>query len=248
LLEYLQKENLNHLQKIMTSQSNTKPYVCENCNTGYSREKSLAVHMCEKKRRHLQKNEKRVTLGFYAFNQFYKLSAGAKKEKTYEDFCNSPYYNAFVKFGSFINNVRPLYPERYIDHVVTSGVKLDHWCKDELYEKYAIDLIRKEGVETALERSVTTMMEWADENEPAPWNHYFQHVSLNRAVWHIKDGKISPWLMLNCKTGKDMLSKFNDEQLGMIYYVLDPEHWAMRFKRQPKDVELVREIVKESNL
>jgi hypothetical protein len=225
-----------------------KPYVCEYCNTGYSREKTLAVHMCEKKRRHLQKNEKRVTLGFYAFNQFYKLSAGAKKEKTYEDFCNSPYYNAFVKFGSFINNVRPLYPERYIDHVVTSGVKLDHWCKDELYEKYAIDLIRKEGVETALERSVTTMMEWADENEPAPWNHYFQHVSLNRAVWHIKDGKISPWLMLNCKSGKDMLSKFNDEQLGMIYHVLDPEHWAMRFKRQPKDVELVREIVKESNL
>ena len=204
--------------------------------------------MCEKKRRHLQKNEKRVTLGFYAFNQFYKLSAGAKKEKTYEDFCNSPYYNAFVKFGSFINNVRPLYPERYIDHVVTSGVKLDHWCKDELYEKYAIDLIRKEGVETALERSVTTMMEWADENEPAPWNHYFQHVSLNRAVWHIKDGKISPWLMLNCKTGKDMLTKFNDEQLGMIYHVLDPEHWAMRFKRQPKDVDLVREIVQESNL
>jgi len=232
----------------MTSQSNSKPYVCEYCNTGYSREKTLAVHMCEKKRRHLQKNEKRVTLGFYAFNQFYKLSAGAKKEKTYEDFCNSPYYNAFVKFGSFINNVRPLYPERYIDHVVTSGVKLDHWCKDELYEKYAIDLIRKEGVETALERSVTTMMEWADENEPAPWNHYFQHVSLNRAVWHIKDGKISPWLMLNCKTGKDMLSKFNDEQLGMIYHVLDPEHWAMRFKRQPKDVDLVREIVKESNL
>ena len=226
----------------------SKPYVCEYCNTGYSREKTLAVHMCEKKRRHLQKNEKRVTLGFYAFNQFYKLSAGAKKEMTYEDFCNSPYYNAFVKFGSFINNVRPLYPERYIDHVVTSGVKLDHWCKDELYEKYAIDLIRKEGVETALERSVTTMMEWADENEPAPWNHYFQHVSLNRAVWHIKDGKISPWLMLNCKTGKDMLTKFNDEQLGMIYHVLDPEHWAMRFKRQPKDVDLVREIVKESNL
>ena len=228
--------------------SSSKPYVCDYCGSGYVREKTLAAHMCEPKRRALQKDEKRVRHGFYAFQRFYKLSAGTKKEKTYEDFCKSQYYNAFVKFGSFINNVRPLYPERYIDHVVTSGVKLDHWCKDELYEKYAIDLIRKEGVETALERSVTTMMEWADENEPAPWNHYFQHVSLNRAVWHIKDGKVSPWLILNCSTGKDMLSKLNDEQLTMIYHVLDPEHWAMRFKRQPKDVELVREIVKESNL
>jgi hypothetical protein len=171
-----------------------------------------------------------------------------KSKKTYEDFCSSPYYNAFVKFGSFLSNVKPLYPEKYIDYVVTSGVKLDHWCKDEMYEKYAIELIKKEDVTTALERSVKTMMEWADENEPAPWNHYFEHVSLNRAVWHIKDGKISPWLLLNCKSGKDMLSKFNEEQLTMIYHILDPEHWSLRFKRQRNDVALVKEIVTESKL
>ena len=226
----------------------SKPYVCEYCKTGYSREKTLAVHMCQPKRRALQKNEKRVQLGMYAFNQFYKLSAGAKKDKTYEEFCKSPYYNAFVKFGSFISNVRPLYPEKYIDYVVTSGVKLDHWCKEEMYEKYATNLIKKEGVETALERSVMTMMEWSEENEPAPWNHYFQHVSLNRAVWHIKDGKVSPWLLLNCRSGKEMLSKLNDEQLNMVYNIMDPEHWAMRFKRTPHDVQLVKDVVKESNL
>ncbi len=203
--------------------------------------------MCEQKRRHLQQKEKRVQLGFYAFNQFYKLSAGARKDKTYKEFCKSSYYNAFVKFGSFINNVKPLYPEKYIDYVVTSGVKLDHWCREDMYEKYAINLIRKEGVETALERSVMTMMEWAEENNSV-WNHYFNYVSLNRAVWHIKDGKISPWLVLNCNSGKEMLGKFNDEQLGMIYSITDPKHWAVRFQRQPSDVALVKEVAKESNL
>ena len=227
---------------------NSKPYVCKYCGTGYTREKTLAVHMCEKKRRALQKDEKRVRYGFYAFQRFYEKSMNIKNTKTYEEFCNSQYYNAFVKFGSFLNNVQPLYPEKYIDYVVTSGVKLDHWCKEEMYEKYAIELIQKEGVETALERSVTTMMEWAADQEDAPWNHYFYHVSLNRAVWHIKDGKISPWLVLNCKSGKEMLSKFNDEQLNMIFHIVNPAHWAIRFKRQPKDVELVREVVKESKL
>lgn len=228
--------------------STSKPYVCEYCGSGYTREKTLAVHMCEQKRRHLQRTEKRVQLGFYAFNQFYRLSAGSKKDKTYEEFCKSPYYNAFVKFGSFLSNVKPLYPEKYVNYIVKSGVKLDDWCKESLYEVYAVDLIMKEGVETALERSITTMMEWADENPPAPWNHYFQHVSLNRAVWHIKDGKISPWLILNSKSGKDMLSKFNDEQLSMIYHIMNPEHWAMRFRKHPADVELVKEVAKESNL
>jgi hypothetical protein len=212
------------------------------------KEKTLAAHMCEKKRRWLQKDEKRVRLGLYAFQRFYKLSAGTKKDKTYEEFVNSQYYNAFVKFGSFLNNVKPLYTEKYIDWVVKSGVKLDHWTKDSLYEKYVLEFILKEDVTTALERSVQTMLEWAEENEPAPWNHYFQHVSLNRAVWHIKDGKISPWLLLNCKSGKDMLSKFNDEQLQMVYHVINPEHWAIRFKRLPNDVQLAKDIAKESNL
>ena len=212
------------------------------------REKTLAAHMCEKKRRALQKDEKRVRHGFYAFQRFYKLSAGSKKEKTYEEFCASPYYNAFVKFGSFLNNVKPLYPEKYIDYVVTSGVKLDHWCRDSLYEKYVLEFILKEDVSTALERSVQTMMEWAEENEPAAWNHYFNYISITRAVWHIKDGKISPWLLLNCNSGKQMLSKFNDEQLEMVYHVINPQHWAMRFNKLPQDVDLAKQIAKESNL
>jgi hypothetical protein len=232
----------------MTLQSNSeKPYKCEYCGSSYVREKTLAAHMCEKKRRALQKDEKRVRYGFYAFGRFYKLSAGTKKEKTYEEFCASSYYNAFVKFGSFISNVRPLYPEKYIDYVVTSGVKLDHWCKEEMYEKYALEVILKEDVATALERSVKTMMEWADDKS-APWNHYFHHISLNKAVWDIKDGKISPWLILNCTSGKDMLSKFNDEQLGLVYHVINPEHWAMRFKRLSNDVQLVKDVAKESKL
>ena len=227
--------------------SSEKPYVCEYCNTGYSREKTLLNHMCEPKRRHLQKNEKRVQTGFYAFQRFYKIGTGAKKEKTYEEFCKSPYYNAFVKFGSYVNNVKPLYPEKYIDWVIVSGTKLDKWCNDSLYEKYAVELIRKEGVETALERTVNTMVEWAKENDSV-WNHYFKYVSTNRAVWHIKDGKISPWLLLNCDTGKELLKGFSDEQLSMVYQVLDPKHWAIRFKRSVADVELVKQVVKEANL
>ena len=204
-------------------------------------------HVCEQKRRALQKDEQRVRHGFYAFQRFYKLSAGAKKEKTYEEFCKSSYYNAFVKFGSFINNVRPLYPEKYIDYVVTSGVRLDHWCREEMYEKYVIQLVLKEDVTTALERSVTTMMKWAEENNSV-WNHYFFYASPNRVTWDIRDGKISPWLVLNCSSGKKMLSQFNDEQLSVLGNVLDPSHWAMRFKRLPNDVQLVKDVATESKL
>ena len=71
---------------------------------------------------------------------------------------------------------------------------------------------------------------------------------MNRATQDIRDGKISPWLVLNCKTGKEMLSKFNDEQLQIISRIMDPRHWAVRFQRVPADVEIVKNITKEANL
>ena len=222
-------------------------FTCPYCGASFTREKTLAVHMCEKKRRALQENEKHVKLGHYAFIRFYQLCQKFEGQKTYQQFCDSPYYNAFVKFGSFVNNVRPLYPEKYIDYVVTSGVKLDHWAREELYEKYALELILKESVETAEERSIKNMMEWGADKE-ARWEDYFNYVSLNRATQDIKDGKISPWLILNCKTGKEMLSKFNDEQLQIVFHVMNPQHWALRFKRSIADVELVKEISQKAGI
>lgn len=196
----------------------SKPYVCQYCNSGYTKEKTLAVHLCEQKRRALAKSEKHVVLGYDTYNRFYRKTQNAKMDKTYDDFARSPYYNAFVKFGSFVSNVNPLYPDRFIDYVVTSGVKLDHWCRDELYDKYVIDLIRTETVETALQRSIGHMMTWGEDNK-AEWNHYFLYVSLSRACYDIKDGKISPWLIFNSTNGKAMLKKFNDEQLLSLIHI-----------------------------
>lgn len=222
-------------------------FTCQFCNNKFSKEKTLMVHVCEQKRRHLAKSERHVVLGFDAFNRFFKLSQNLKGEKTYEEFARSPYYNAFVKFGSFVSNVNPLYPDKFIDYVVRSGVKLDHWCRDELYDKYVIDLVKTESVETALERSIKHMMEWGDNNQ-AQWNHYFIYVSISRSVFDVRDGKISPWLILNCKNGKELLKKFNDEQLQAISSIMDLPYWLNKFKKLPADVELVKQVVKESNI
>lgn len=225
-----------------------QPYSCGHCGKGFMQEKTLFIHVCEQKRRHMAQKEKHVVLAFDTFQRFYKLSQpNSKQDKTYEDFCKSPYYNAFIKFGSFVSNVNPLYPEKFIDYVVTSGVKLDHWCRDELYEQYVFNLIKTEAVETALQRTIQTMMSWADAHQ-SQWNHYFLYVSLSRACYDIKDGKISPWMILNSSNGKAMLQKFSDEQLNHIQTIIDPPYWVSRFKKLPADVELVKQVVKESKI
>jgi len=224
-----------------------QPFDCVHCGKSFMKEKTLFAHMCEQKRRAMQQTEKRVQTGFMAFNRWYQLTQNAKKNKTYEEFCKSSYYNAFVKFGSFINNVGPLYPDRFIDHVIKSGVKLDHWARDELYETYLYDMIKIEPVESAVQRTLQTMMEWGDHSQ-AQFNHYFNYINLNRAVHDMRNAKISPWVILNCKSGKDMLNKFSDEQLDMIAPAFDLPFWLKNFKQKPADVALVQERCKEAGI
>ena len=221
-------------------------YKCGYCNKEFAREKTLAVHVCEPKRRHLSKNEKHVQLALLTYQRFYELSQ-KQSNKTFDDFASSPYYNAFVKFGSFMSNANPIYPEKFIDFVIKSGVKLDHWCRDELYDTYLQELLKIEPADGAIQRTIKTMMDWADDKD-APWNHYFNYVNLNRATHDIKEGKISPWILLQSKSGKNMLQKLNDEQLEIITPIIDPTFWIKRFKSLPADVELVKDVVKEAKI
>jgi hypothetical protein len=210
-------------------------------------ERTLVSHMCERKRRALQKDEKRVQAGYMAFNRFWQLTQNAKVLKTYDNFADSSYYNAFVKFGSFVNNVSPLYPDKFIDYVIKSGVKLDLWCRDELYEKYLFETLKTEPVESAVQRTLKTMMEWGEEHS-ADFAHYFAYASLNKAVHDIRNGHISAWVILNSSTGQTMLRNMSDEQLEMISLALDVPYWIRKFKEVPADVALVKEICKEAGI
>lgn len=221
-----------------------QPYTCIHCKKKFMQEKTLVAHMCERKRRALQKDEKRVQAGFMAYNRFWQLTQNAKKPKTYDEFADSSYYNAFVKFGSFINNVDPVYPDKFIDYVIKSGEKLDNWCKDKLYEKYLYDVLKTEPVESAVQRTLQTMMDWADEHD-SNFAHYFDYVSLNKAVHDIINGKISCWLILNTTSGKTMIQKMTDEQLNLIGPAFDIKFWFKKFKEQPADTALVLEICNE---
>jgi hypothetical protein len=222
-------------------------YKCEHCGKLFAKEKTLVVHVCEQKRRHMSKHEKHVQAGLLTYQRFYEITQKSQKQKTFDDFASSPYYTAFVKFGSFMVNTAPIYPEKFIEFVIRSGVKLDHWCRDELYDQYVKDLIKIEPADGAIQRTIKTMMDWGEANK-SPWEHYFAFVNLNRATHDIKEGLISPWIILNSRAGKEMLQRMNDEQLEIISNIIDPQFWMKRFRNLPADHELVKEVIKEAKI
>lgn len=222
-------------------------HCCQYCGKAFLRESTLTAHQCEPKRRAQQKTDIGVSLGYQAWIRFYELSQGSAKLKTYDDFAKSQFYGAFVKFGRYCHSIRAINASRFIDFVLKNNFKLDHWCREQIYEKYLLELLKTEAVEDALARSVEHMQEWAESNG-SEFYEYFKAVSSNRLVADIRNGRISVWCLYCSSSGSAALAQLNDEQVKLIWPFIDADFWQKKLKDYVADAELAKLILKEAGL
>ena len=185
----------------MTNESK-QSYKCRYCEKSYSKESTLAAHLCEQKRRHQQQNDIGVQLGLRAYLRFYEITQGSAKLKTYEDFSTSPYYSAFVKFGKYLVSIRCVNTASFTDWLLKNNKKLDHWCKDSLYTEWLYTYLQKEAPQDALERALKEMQDYTDSHGDLKngFRDYFRYANSNKICYHIVSGRISPWIILDRKS------------------------------------------------
>ena len=220
---------------------------CRWCKKSFKSETTLAVHMCVKKRRFADKEMTHIRLSHRAFQMFYDLNTSAKHPKTMEDFILSPYYESFVKFGRACQVNEWLQPEQFTEWLIKTGVKLKLWISDAQYDKFLKEYVKKEPGLKALERTVIYMAKWGEENNK-DWQSYFVNVSPSRAVYDIRSGKVSPWVLYLSDTGGTLLERFNDEQVKMIQDNIDPPFWMKLFKKNKDEVAEIKETCEKANL
>ena len=164
---------------------------CQYCNKTFARQKTMDIHMCEPKRRWSQKDNKVHVLAFEIFRRFYEINFANQKPKQFTDFAQSQYYRAFIKTAEFITANTPVEIGAFIDWLCTSKIRVDSWAKQGTVDSYIKQLVRTEAVPQAMNRTILTMGEWAEE-ENARLEDFFKYINLNRVTQMIANGRISP--------------------------------------------------------
>lgn len=216
---------------------------CGYCHRKFSKESSLATHLCEQKKRYQSKGDSGSRIGFLAYNKFYEYTQPNCKGKSFDDFAKSSYYKAFVKFGWFVANTDPINTERFIEWVVRQNKKLDYWASDKVYEEFLHHWVRREPVEDALERTIRYAIAWG-ETHGVPFNDILRHGSPNGLCHAIANGRISPWALYSCESGHALLGKFNEEQISIVWPMIDAEFWSSKLGDCPRDWEYVKTVLK----
>jgi len=228
----------------------TAEYKCRYCEKAFAKESTLAVHLCEQKRRWQQEKETGVQLGLKAYLRFYEVTQGSAKLKSYENFVASPYYNAFVKFGRYCQSIRCINFVNFLDWLLKNNKKIDYWCKDSLYEEWMHEYLKREAVQDALERALKEMQNYADDHPELKngFSDYFCYGNVNRICHHITTGRISPWIVFNCNTGVDFLGNLSEEQIAIVMPWIDPDYWQRKFVDYVADTEWVKDILQKAGL
>lgn len=212
-------------------------HTCEFCKRDFSTEKTLIAHACEKKRRWLWKDEKYATMGFRAYQLFYEVGMKYKKVKTQEDFIDSQYYSAFIKFGKHLVDINAIDPIGFTEFLIRTNVRLDDWCLPRPYEIWVRELGRKEHPDRALERNILLMEQWSRETGEE-WTDFFRKVNPQLATKWIKTGRLSPWLLFT--VGDQLVERLSDEQLVLVQELLEPGFWFKKFDTFEDEVRSIK--------
>ena len=231
-------------QSKTSSESNPQ---CKWCNKGFKSDRTLSVHMCLKKRRWADKELTHIRLGYRVFQLFYEMNTSATKSKSMEDFIRSQYYEGFTKFGRSCVLNDYLEPEKFAEWLIKEAKKLSDWSKDSVYDEFLLQYVRKESGLRALERNVIYLSTWGEEND-CDWQDYFDTVSSARAVYDLRSAKISPWLLYLSETGGSLLTRFNNEQIGMVNHIIEAKFWLGVFAKSPEEVERIQHTCKEAGI
>lgn len=215
---------------------------CEHCGRSFVREATLLKHLCEQKRRWLDKDKVANRLAYGAWKSYFNRHHPNKKSTEYRDFIKSNYYTAFIKFGIYCSDVGVVNPASYGQWLVKNSVPIDTWGSDRNYSKYLVEYLRSEDPLDAVKRTLDVLLDMAQTGSIRLCD-IFRYGNRNKLLHLITSGKISPWVLYQCDTGQEFLGTLDTNQTNLIYEYIDPPKWNIKFKKSDTAIQDVKTVL-----
>jgi len=224
-------------------------FPCDFCHHAFSQERFLLDHVCERKRRFLQRDDPTVKYALEIYQRWYARSMARRRNPpSIDSFENSKLYSAFVAFARFLRDLNPSNPLDFVDFLAKMETPLSKWRNLAYYGTYIRERNKNEGPRAAIERNIVLMQEWANDAD-LDMAEFFRQVSPARATQWIISGRISPWLLFAATRAGDLTARLSEEQTSMVADAISADYWERMVIRHRTEVDDLRAmLMREYNI
>lgn len=223
-----------------------KHYKCHFCGKRFLHEKRFIAHNCTAMRRF---EKLQTPLGQAAW-QYYQdwMKLQRKRVPETKAFLKSRFYESFNRFSIHVKKLNLPNPHTFMRLMVDNGFDPTMWTTDPVYAIYMEHLDMVASPHEHAQITVDTILQVADALE-CDTGDIFAELTANEVIELIKERKMSPWVLLH--STKFMIfyqDVATPEQRILLEALVRYDYWVTQFAKKPKDVELMKDIVKEMNL
>lgn len=221
-------------------------YRCKYCHHVFVREDRYLAHKCKQMKR---EEEFKTPLGQTAW-QYYQLWLRKQKRMPPQptSFLTSKFYRTFINFATFAKSVDLPMPEKFIWLMVEKGWPPTLWTNDTVYTQYLEFLDYKTTPLEQVKLSIETLISYTNKHD-VDVSEAFDKMLPTEVIHLIRIRRLSPWLLLFCKSFKKMFrERVSVEQKVILETLIRPDHWAEKFAEHGKTIEKIKHYVEELNL
>lgn len=220
---------------------------CKFCGTTFTTETWFVKHKCAAM---VREEQFKSPAGQAAWN-YYKSWMKVKHKSltsSAQAFKKSKYFNTFYNFTKFVKKTHLPDINIFIELMVRTNVDPNYWSSDAAYRRYLEYITRQLPAKELAKITIKTLFDIAEAGE-VDVSEVFGLLTPNEVIQLLHQRRLSPWILLNSKKFIDFYMKTtSSEERIVMETIVNPDYWAARFKKQPKDVEMVKQYITELGL
>ena len=171
-----------------------------------------------------------------------------KEVNSWEIFSKSRYFNAFIEFSKFIHKAKLADVDFFIALMKNNDIYPTLWTKDETYQLYIDELDKKSSPMYHLKITLKTINSLV-ETYNIDVSEIFTLVNVNEILHLIRERKLSPWVLLLCRSFKIfVIERLNSEQKNILSRIINKKIWEKRLDKHPTELKIIKKCIKELNI
>lgn len=209
------------------------------------REAAYLDHVCQQMQRTQQMKSTEGVAAWMAYSSWLKFMG--KKVPPQSGFISSKFFQSFIKFAAFCKTTRLPNVESYIRHMVKYDIPPVIWTSSAIYTEW-VRVNSTERSPSKLVQQTAVFLCNAAEKQQCDVSEIFSHTTSGELSQWIREGNVSPWLLLTSTKFKTWYKTLDDDDKDNMARVVDVAEWIEKLQANPNTVAKTKAIVAELGL